>query len=93
MGSGKMGLSFIAKTLLTRKSINEKIPHKIIPANGIFDIPTFQYSIIPCARQYPTASKLLLISISCRNSDISRLALLVFPSDPSYLCEFSDLTK
>jgi hypothetical protein len=34
---------------LTSKLINERLPYKII-------IPTFQYSIIPCARQYATAS-------------------------------------
>jgi len=50
LGSGKLREWFIGKTLLTRKSINEKLPYKII-------IPTFQYSIIPGVRQYATASK------------------------------------
>jgi len=34
----------------TRKLIDEKLPYKIIA-------PTFQYSIIPGARQHTTASK------------------------------------
>jgi len=50
LGSGKLRQWFIEKTLLTRKLIDEKPPYKIIT-------PTFQYSIIPGARQYTTASK------------------------------------
>jgi len=57
-GLGETGTVIIGKTLWTTKLINEKLPCKIIPGNdGIFDIPTFHYSIIPCARQYTTASK------------------------------------
>jgi len=49
MGSGKLDQWFIGETLSTRKLINERLPYKII-------IPTFQYSIVPRARQYGTAS-------------------------------------
>jgi len=46
MGSGKLRQWFIAKTLLARKSINERLSCKIIPVNGgIFDIPTLRYSL------------------------------------------------
>jgi len=46
LGSGKLRQWFIGKTLLTTKLVNEKLVCKIIPANhGIFDIPTFQYSL------------------------------------------------
>jgi len=45
-GLGETGTVIIGKTLLTRKLINERLPYKIIPGNdGIFDIPTFQYSL------------------------------------------------
>jgi hypothetical protein len=45
LGSGKLRQWFIGKTLLTRKLIDERLACKIIPANdGIFDIPTSQYS-------------------------------------------------
>jgi len=58
MGFGKLRQWFTGKTLLTRNLINERPPYKIIPAvDGIFDLPTFQYSIIPRARQYITTSE------------------------------------
>jgi len=47
MGSGKLGHWFVGKTQLKKKLVNERLPYKII-------IPTFQYSIIPYARQYAT---------------------------------------
>ncbi len=60
-----MGSGLLVKFFLTWKIImliDEKIPHNI-------NIPLFQYSIIPCARQKLKPQKIPLISMSCRISE------------------------
>ena len=62
-GSGKLEQCFIGKIILTRKSINERLPFKII-------IPSFQHSIIPSGLHETCSIKNDVISISCTISDI-----------------------
>jgi len=54
----------MVKFILTQKLkmlLNKKFPLKNNPAkDGIFDIPIFHHSIIPCARQKYNASKISL---------------------------------
>ena len=63
---GEMGSGLFVKFFLTWKIIiiliDEKVPHNI-------NIPLFQHSIIPCARQKLKPQKTPLFSISCRISE------------------------
>jgi len=68
----KWNTGLLVKSLLTRKSIREYFLLRINPdKDGIFDIPLFHHSIIPCARQKIRPQKIPLFSISCTISETS----------------------
>jgi hypothetical protein len=53
-----------------RMLLNKKIPLRNNPDKcGIFDIPIFHHSIIPCVRQKHKPQKATLFSMSYRNSE------------------------